>query len=76
MCGHTFLYSPPVRRIKEILDAGELGDLHFISSRRTNLGPYRSDVSVLFDLGAARLLDAPLLARRDARVRSAPSAAT
>ena len=51
MCGHTFLYSPPVRRIKEILDAGELGDLHFISSSRTNLGPYRSDVSVLFDLG-------------------------
>ena len=31
MCGHTFLYSPAVRRIKEILDAGELGDLHFIS---------------------------------------------
>ncbi|MDQ3103433.1 MAG: Gfo/Idh/MocA family oxidoreductase, partial [Actinomycetota bacterium] len=51
MCGHTFLYSPPVRRIKEILDAGELGDLYFISSSRTNLGPYRSDVSVLFDLG-------------------------
>lgn len=51
MCGHTFLYSPPVQRIKEILDAGELGDLHFISSSRTNLGPYRSDVSVLFDLG-------------------------
>lgn len=51
MCGHTFLYSPAVRRIKEILDARELGDLHFISSSRTNLGPYRSDVSVLFDLG-------------------------
>lgn len=51
MCGHTFLYSPPVRRIKEILDAGELGELYFISSSRTNLGPYRSDVSVLFDLG-------------------------
>jgi predicted dehydrogenase len=51
MCGHTFLYSPPVRRIKEIIDSGELGSLHFISSSRTNLGPYRSDVSVLFDLG-------------------------
>ena len=51
MCGHTFLYSPAVRRIKQILDSGELGDLHFISSSRTNLGPYRSDVSVLFDLG-------------------------
>lgn len=51
MCGHTFLYSPPVRLIKEILDRGELGDLHFISSSRTNLGQYRSDVSVIFDLG-------------------------
>jgi predicted dehydrogenase len=51
MTGHTFLYSPAVQRIKSILDAGELGDLHFISSSRTNLGPYRSDVSVLFDLG-------------------------
>ena len=51
MCGHTFLYSPPVRRIKQILDSGELGDLHFISSSRVNLGPYRSDVSVIFDLG-------------------------
>lgn len=51
MCGHTFLYSPPVRRIKQVLDDGELGELHFISSSRTNLGPYRSDVSVLFDLG-------------------------
>jgi predicted dehydrogenase len=51
MCGHTFLYSPPVRRIKEIIDSGDLGSLHFISSSRTNLGPYRSDVSVLFDLG-------------------------
>ncbi|MBA2522104.1 MAG: Gfo/Idh/MocA family oxidoreductase, partial [Solirubrobacterales bacterium] len=51
MCGHTFLYSPPVQKIKQILDDGELGDLHFISSSRTNLGPYRSDVSVLFDLG-------------------------
>jgi predicted dehydrogenase len=51
MCGHTFLYSPPVRLIKEILDRRELGDLHFISSSRTNLGQYRSDVSVIFDLG-------------------------
>ena len=51
MCGHTFLYSPPVRLIKRLLDDGELGDLHYISSSRVNLGPYRSDVSVVFDLG-------------------------
>ena len=51
MCGHTFLYSPAVRVVKGLLDRGELGDLHFISSNRVNLGPYRSDVSVIFDLG-------------------------
>ena len=51
MCGHTFLYSPPVQRVKEIIDSGELGDLYFVSSSRVNLGPYRSDVSVIFDLG-------------------------
>jgi predicted dehydrogenase len=51
MCGHTFLYSPPVRKVKQLVEAGELGELYFISSRRVNLGPYRSDVSVLSDLG-------------------------
>jgi predicted dehydrogenase len=51
MCGHTFLYSPPVRLVKELLSRGELGALHYISSSRVNLGPYRSDVSVVFDLG-------------------------
>ena len=51
MCGHTFLHSPPVQLVKQILDAGELGDLHYVSSSRVNLGPYRSDVSVVFDLG-------------------------
>jgi predicted dehydrogenase len=49
-CGHTFLYSPPVRHVKRILDSGELGDLHFISSSRVNLGLHQSDVSVVWDL--------------------------
>ena len=51
VCGHTFLHSPSVRAVKQILDRGDLGDLHFISSSRVNLGPYRSDVGVVFDLG-------------------------
>jgi len=50
MCGHTFLYSPPVHAIKEILDRGELGELYFMSCSRVNLGPYRPDVSVIWDL--------------------------
>jgi predicted dehydrogenase len=51
MCGHTFLYSPSVRAVKEILDAGTLGDVYFASSSRVNLGLHQKDVSVVWDLG-------------------------
>jgi predicted dehydrogenase len=51
MCGHTFLYSPPVRAVKDLIDTGELGDLYFISSSRVNLGLHQRDVSVVWDLG-------------------------
>jgi predicted dehydrogenase len=51
MCGHTFVYSPPVRTVKELLDRRELGDLFFISSSRVNLGLHQPDVSVVWDLG-------------------------
>ena len=51
MPGHTFVYSPPVTKIKEMLDAGEVGDLHFGTSTRVNLGIHQSDASVVRDLG-------------------------
>ena len=51
MCGHTFIYSPPVRAVKELLDGGELGEIFFISSSRVNLGLHQRDVSVIWDLG-------------------------
>jgi predicted dehydrogenase len=50
MPGHTFLYSPPVVKIKELLDGGELGDIYFISLSRVNLGLHQPDVSVIWDL--------------------------
>jgi len=50
MVGHTFLYSPAVRKIKEIVDSGELGEIHYISSRRLNLGLYQKDINVVWDL--------------------------
>lgn len=50
MSGLTFLYSPPVRAIKRILERSELGEVYFISMSRVNLGPYRKDVSVICDL--------------------------
>ncbi len=50
MVGHTFLYSPPVITIKEIVRSGELGDIRFITSNRVNLGLHQKDVSVVWDL--------------------------
>jgi predicted dehydrogenase len=37
MCGHTFVYSPPVRALKRMLDERVLGTVYFISSSRVNL---------------------------------------
>ncbi len=51
MCGHTFLYSPAVRYVKRLLDDGALGNVHFISSSRVNLGLHQRDISVIWDLG-------------------------
>jgi predicted dehydrogenase len=51
MPGHTFLYSPPVVAIHELITTGALGDLYFISTSRVNLGLHQSDVSVAWDLG-------------------------
>ena len=51
MPGHTFLYSPPVVAIHDLVVSGALGDLLFISSSRVNLGLHQSDVSVVWDLG-------------------------
>ncbi|MCK4304131.1 MAG: Gfo/Idh/MocA family oxidoreductase [Candidatus Eisenbacteria sp.] len=50
MVGHTFEYSPPVRKIKEIIEAGDLGDILYISSTRVNLGLHQKDSSVIWDL--------------------------
>jgi predicted dehydrogenase len=51
MPGHTFLYSPPVAMIHDVLASGELGDIYFISMSRVNLGIHQPDVSVVWDLG-------------------------
>ena len=50
MAGHTFLYSSAVRKIKAIVDHGDLGDLRYISARRLNLGLFQRDFNVAWDL--------------------------
>lgn len=50
MVGHTFLYAPPIRKIKEIVDWGDIGEIQYISSRRLNLGLFQKDINVAWDL--------------------------
>jgi predicted dehydrogenase len=51
MPGHTFLYSPPVTMIRDMIQSGDLGQIYFISTSRVNLGIHQPDVSVIWDLG-------------------------
>ncbi len=48
--GHTFLHNAAVHKVKSYLDSGELGELYYLYTRRTNLGPIRDDVNALWDL--------------------------
>jgi predicted dehydrogenase len=50
MVDHTFLYSAPVQKIVEIVQAGDLGDIRYVNSRRLNLGLFQKDVNVAWDL--------------------------
>ena len=50
MVGHTFLFSPAVRRMKEIIDAGDIGQVQYVSARRLNLGLFQKDINVAWDL--------------------------
>jgi predicted dehydrogenase len=50
MVGHTFLYSPAVRKIKDIVDWGDIGEIRYISARRLNLGLFQKDINVAWDL--------------------------
>ncbi len=50
MVDHTFLYTSAVRRIKDLVDKDEIGDLLYFDSVRINLGLVQSDINVLWDL--------------------------
>jgi predicted dehydrogenase len=50
MVDHTYLFSPAVRRIKELIEGGELGELYYVDSVRINLGLFQHDVNVIWDL--------------------------
>jgi predicted dehydrogenase len=52
MVGHLFLFNAGVRRVKQHLDAGDLGRIYYVSMVRTNLGPIRMDVNAAWDLAS------------------------
>jgi predicted dehydrogenase len=47
---HTFLFSPAVRKLREMIAGGILGDIHYFHSNRANLGVFRDDVNVFWDV--------------------------
>ena len=50
MVDHTFLFTGAVRKMREIIDSGELGSLFFYDSVRVNLGLFQHDINVIWDL--------------------------
>ena len=50
MVDHTFLFTGAVRKMKELVDSGELGDLYYYDSVRVNLGLFQYDANVIWDL--------------------------
>ena len=65
MVDHTFVYTGAVRKIREVVEAGELGDIYYYDSVRVNLGLFQHDVNVIWDLAVHDLsiLDYVLPAR-------------
>jgi len=50
MVGHTFEYSPAVNELRKLVQSGDLGKIYCIEAERVNLGLFRSDINVIWDL--------------------------
>jgi predicted dehydrogenase len=67
MVGHTFLYSPPVARLREYITSGELGRVQYLYSQRLSLGRIRRDCNALWNFAPhdlsimLHLLDEPVV---------------
>jgi predicted dehydrogenase len=49
MAGHTFLFSPAVQLIRDMITAGDLGEIYYVDSQRLNLGKVRQDVDAIWN---------------------------
>ncbi|MFQ5658427.1 MAG: Gfo/Idh/MocA family protein [Candidatus Methylomirabilales bacterium] len=52
MVGHVFLFNAGIVRLRKLLQERELGAVHYLACRRTNLGPIRHDVNAVWDLAS------------------------
>jgi predicted dehydrogenase len=50
MVDHTFVYAAAVRKIRELVSDGQLGDIYYYDSTRVNLGLFQRDTNVIWDL--------------------------
>jgi predicted dehydrogenase len=50
MVDHTFIFTGAVRKVKELIESGEIGDIYYYDSTRVNLGLVQTDVNVIWDL--------------------------
>ena len=50
MVDHTYVYTGAVRKIRDLVAAGEIGDIYYYNSTRVNLGLFQHDVNVIWDL--------------------------
>ena len=50
MVGHTFEYSPAVNELRKLVESGDLGKIYCVETERVNLGLFRNDINVIWDL--------------------------
>ena len=65
MVDHTFLFTGAVKKIRQLIDQGELGDLYYYDSTRVNLGLFQHDIDVIWDLAPHDLSIMDYLIRKE-----------
>ena len=65
MVDHTFLFTGAVKKIRQLIDQGELGDFYYYDSMRVNLGLFQHDIDVMWDLAPHDLSIMDYLIRKE-----------
>lgn len=71
MVDHTFVYTGAVRKMADLVQSGELGDIYYYDSTRVNLGLFQHDVDVIWDLAVHDLSIIEYVLNKEPRAVSA-----